>query len=46
MVLQQRLQKTQHFLDKGVQSSVEFKFIIYLKDSKLDVDLGYVANEL
>jgi iron complex outermembrane receptor protein len=30
---------------RGFQSLVEFEFYFYFKDSKLDVDLGYIAND-
>jgi iron complex outermembrane receptor protein len=44
MVLQQTSTKTR-FQDKGFNHLLSLNSVIYLKNSKLDVDLGYVAND-
>jgi hypothetical protein len=45
MVLQSKRLKTPRFQDKGFNHLLSLNSVIYLKNSKLDVDLGYVAND-
>jgi hypothetical protein len=45
MVLQSKRLLKQRFQDKGFNHLLSLNSVIYLKNSKLDVDLGYVAND-
>jgi iron complex outermembrane receptor protein len=44
-IAQQTSTKTPRFQDKGFNHLLSLNSVIYLKNSKLDVDLGYVAND-